>query len=105
MAAVVGAVIVFLVLVFLAMSVKIVQEYERGVIFRLGRCVGAKGPGVFFIVPILDKIVRTNLQEVAVPVQSQQVITKDNITMSLDAVAFMRVINPVSSVVKIQNWY
>jgi regulator of protease activity HflC (stomatin/prohibitin superfamily) len=102
--AVVIVVVVIGLLVF-ASSLKVVQEYERGVIFRLGRCVGAKGPGVFFVVPILDKIVRTNLQEVAVPVQSQQVITKDNITMSLDAVAFMRVINPVSSVVKIQNWY
>lgn len=92
-------------LLFLASSLKIVQEYERGVIFRLGRCVGAKGPGVFFVIPIMDKIVKANLQEVAVPVQPQQVITKDNVTLTLDAVAFLRVIDPVSSVVKVQNWY
>jgi regulator of protease activity HflC (stomatin/prohibitin superfamily) len=92
-------------LIVLAASLKIVQEYERGVIFRLGRCVGAKGPGVFFVIPILDKIVKANLQEVAVPVQPQQVITKDNVTLTLDAVAFLRVIDPVSSVVKVQNWY
>ena len=90
-------VIIFGLLVLTA-SLKIVQEYERGVIFRLGRCVGAKGPGVFFVFPILDRIVKANLQEVAVPVQPQQVITKDNVTLSLDAVAFLRVTDPVSSV-------
>lgn len=98
-------VVAVLALLVLASSLKIVQEYERGVIFRLGRCVGAKGPGVFFVIPIMDKIVKANLQEVAVPVQPQQVITKDNVTLTLDAVAFLRVIDPVSSVVKVQNWY
>ncbi|MCU1343768.1 MAG: slipin family protein [Acidimicrobiia bacterium] len=106
--AVVGAVVVVLaivILLILASSVKIVQEYERGVIFRLGRCIGAKGPGIFFIVPIFDKIIRTNLQIVAVPVASQAVITKDNVTATVDAVAYFQVVDPVSSVVKIQNWY
>ena len=100
-------VIVVVVIAFLLLltSLKIVQEYERGVIFRLGRCVGAKGPGMFFVVPFIDKIVRTNLQEIAVPVQPQQVITKDNVTLQLDAVAFLRVTDPVASVVKVQNWY
>lgn len=100
-------VVVVLVIGFLLVlaGVKIVQEYERGVIFRLGRCVGAKGPGMFFVVPFIDKIVRTNLQEIAVPVQPQQVITKDNVTLQLDAVAFLRVMDPVSSVIKVQNWY
>ncbi|HEX8771108.1 MAG TPA: SPFH domain-containing protein [Acidimicrobiales bacterium] len=105
MAAVVGAVMVFLVLVFLAMSVRIVQEYERGVIFRLGRCVGAKGPGVFFIVPVIDKIIKTNLQISAVPVASQAVITKDNVTATVDAVAYFQVVDPAASVVKIRDWY
>jgi regulator of protease activity HflC (stomatin/prohibitin superfamily) len=104
-AAIVGAVLVGLVLLFLALSVKIVQEYERGVIFRLGRCVGAKGPGVFFIVPIIDKIIRTNLQIVAVPVASQAVITKDNVTATVDAVAYFQVVDPAASVVKIRDWY
>ena len=92
-------------LVLLVNSLKIVQEYERGVIFRLGRCVGAKGPGIFFVFPIIDKIVKVNLQEVAVAVSPQQVITRDNVTLKLDAVAFLRVIDPVAAVVKIRNWY
>ncbi len=91
--------------VLLASSVRIVQEYERGVIFRLGRSVGAKGPGVFFVFPILDKIVKTNLQVNAVAIQPQQVITKDNVTMTVDAVAYMQVIDPVASVIKVANWY
>src|SRR4051812_19113727 len=106
----VGAVVVLLILLFIGFlilvnSLKIVQEYERGVIFRLGRCVGAKGPGIFLVVPILDRIVRVNLQEVAVAVSPQQVITRDNVTLKLDAVAFLRVMDPVSAVVKVQNWY
>jgi regulator of protease activity HflC (stomatin/prohibitin superfamily) len=94
-----------LVVVFLASSVKIVQEFERAVIFRLGRCIGAKGPGIFFIIPIFDKIVRTNLQISAVPVASQQVITKDNVTTTVDAVAYFQVVDPAASVVNIRDWY
>src|SRR5947209_7245883 len=107
MAAAVGVLVILVIIgffVFLS-AIKIVQEYERGVIFRLGRCIGAKGPGVFFVIPVMDKIVRVNLQEIAVPVQPQQVITKDNVTLQLDAVAFLRVQDPVASVVKVQNWY
>jgi regulator of protease activity HflC (stomatin/prohibitin superfamily) len=95
---------VFLVVV-LASSIKIVQEYERAVIFRLGRSVGAKGPGVFFIIPIIDKIRRVNLQIAAVPVASQAVITRDNVTITVDAVAYFQVVDPLASVVRIQNWY
>ena len=106
--AAVGAVLLVLavlILLFLAASVKIVLEYERAVIFRLGRCVGAKGPGVFFIIPIIDKIRRVNLQIAAVPVASQAVITKDNVTITVDAVAYFQVVDPLASVIKIQNWY
>jgi len=92
------------VILFL-ISLRIVQEYERGVIFRLGRCVGAKGPGIFLVIPFIDQIVKVNLQEVAVAVSPQQVITRDNVTLKLDAVAFLRVIDPVAAVVKIRNWY
>jgi regulator of protease activity HflC (stomatin/prohibitin superfamily) len=105
MAPVVIAIVLVIALIILINSIKIVQEYERGVIFRLGRCIGAKGPGIFFIVPLIDKIVKVNLQEVAVAVSPQQVITRDNVTLKLDAVAFLRVIDPVSAVVKIRNWY
>jgi regulator of protease activity HflC (stomatin/prohibitin superfamily) len=100
---VIVVVVVFVVL--LVASLRIVQEYERGVIFRLGRCVGAKGPGLFLVIPFIDKIVKVNLQEVAVAVSPQQVITRDNVTLKLDAVAFLRVIDPVAAVVKIRNWY
>ena len=98
-------VLVVFVVIVLAKAIKIVQEYERGVIFRLGRCVGAKGPGMFFVVPVIDKIVRVNLQTMAVPVQPQQVITKDNVTVVVDAVAYFQVIDPVSSVIKVNNWW
>ncbi len=98
-------VVVVLALILLASSVKIVQEYERGVIFRLGRCVGAKGPGIFFVIPVIDKIIKTNLQIAAVPVASQQVITKDNVTATVDAVAYFQVVDPAASVVKIRDWY
>ncbi len=98
--------IIFIVLLIVGVqSFRIVQEYERGVIFRLGRCVGAKGPGLFFILPGLDKMRKVNLQTQAVPVQSQQVITKDNVTVAVDAVAYFRVKDPVASVIKIQNWF
>jgi regulator of protease activity HflC (stomatin/prohibitin superfamily) len=98
-------VIVVVGLIVLANGLRIVQEYERGVIFRLGRCVGAKGPGLFFIVPVFDKMRKVNLQTQAVPVASQQVITKDNVTVAVDAVAYFRVVDPVASVIKIQNWF
>ena len=100
-----GIVLAGIVIALLATSIKIVQEYERGVIFRLGRCVGAKGPGVFFIVPVLDKITKINLQIIAAPVASQQVITKDNVTVTVDAVAYFQVVDPAASVVRIRDWY
>src|ERR1700690_626305 len=98
-------IILVVLLIVAAQGLRIVQEYERGVIFRLGRCVGAKGPGLFFIVPGIDKMRKVNLQTQAVPVASQQVITKDNVTVAVDAVAYFRVRDPVASVLKIQNWF
>jgi regulator of protease activity HflC (stomatin/prohibitin superfamily) len=107
MAAIIGVLLVVAVLIvlLLAASVKIVLEYERAVIFRLGRSIGAKGPGVFFIIPVIDKIRRVNLQIAAVPVASQAVITKDNVTITVDAVAYFQVVDPLASVIRIQNWY
>src|SRR5437868_2572049 len=104
---VVGFIVVILavVLFLFVLGVRFVQEYERGVIFVLGRCRGAKGPGLFYVPPLISRIVKVNLQTQAVPVASQQVITKDNVTVSVDAVAYFRVRDPVASVIKIQNWY
>jgi regulator of protease activity HflC (stomatin/prohibitin superfamily) len=103
--AVTGIVLVVLIVIVLASSIKIVQEYERGVIFRLGRSQGAKGPGVFFIIPMIDKIVKANLQIIAVPVASQAVITKDNVTATVDAVAYFQVVDPAASVINVRDWY
>jgi regulator of protease activity HflC (stomatin/prohibitin superfamily) len=98
-------VLLFLFLIVVLNGLRIVQEYERGVIFRLGRCVGAKGPGLFFVIPAIDKIVKVNLQTQAVPVAAQQVITKDNVTVGVDAVAYFKVRDPEASVVKIRSWF
>ncbi|MCC7077841.1 MAG: slipin family protein [Acidimicrobiia bacterium] len=104
---VIGVVILvaILAIILMASSLRVVQEYERGVIFRLGRCVGAKGPGIFLIVPILDKIVKTNLQINAVSVAPQQVITRDNVTVTVDAVAYMQVVDAAASVVRVRDWF
>jgi regulator of protease activity HflC (stomatin/prohibitin superfamily) len=100
---------IVLVLVVLAVlisaSVRIVQEYERAVIFRIGRVQqGARGPGLFFIVPVLDRLVRVNMQEVAMNVPAQDVITRDNVTVRVDAVIYFKVVDAVRAVVSIQNY-
>src|SRR3989337_1853826 len=76
------------------LAVKIVQEYERGVIFRLGRLVGARGPGLFFIIPIVERMVKVDLRIVTMDVPRQDVITRDNVTVKVDAVVYFRVTNP-----------
>src|SRR5688572_13197297 len=86
-------------------ALRIVQEYERGVIFRLGRVVaGAKGPGIFFIIPFIDKMVKVNLQTVTMNVPAQDVITRDNVTVRVDAVIYFKVVQPVYAVVAVQNY-
>jgi regulator of protease activity HflC (stomatin/prohibitin superfamily) len=89
------------VLVIISMSVKIVTEYERGVIFRLGRLVGARGPGLFLIIPFVDRMVKVDLRVVTMDVPSQEVITKDNVTVRVNAVVYFRVVDPEASVVKV----
>lgn len=97
--------ILFLVLLFIFFSaVRIVKEYERGVIFRLGRLIGAKGPGIFFIIPIIDKMVLVDLRTVVMDVEKQNVITKDNVSVGVDAVVYYRVYNPNDAVVKVENY-
>jgi len=95
---------VLFALLILAMSVRIVAEYERGVIFRLGRVIGAKGPGLFFIVPIIDRMVKVNLQTVTMDIPPQEVITRDNVTVRVNAVSYFNVVDPVKAVVAIQNY-
>jgi len=98
---IVWAVIGFLVIIIVPMAIKIVQEYERGVIFRLGRLVGAKGPGLFVIIPFVDRIVKVDLRVITMDVPSQEVITKDNVTVRVNAVVYLRVVDPEASVVKV----
>lgn len=97
-------VIVGLVLLFLASAIRIVREYERGVIFRLGRLIGAKGPGLFFIIPFVDKMVKVDLRTITLDVPPQEVITKDNVPVHVNAVVYFRVVNPTAAVVEVLDF-
>ena len=98
------AVAAALILGLVGAAVKVVQEYERGVIFRLGRLVGAKGPGIFFIIPFVDRMVKVDLRTVTLDIPSQEAITRDNVTVRVNAVAYFRVVDPQSAVVRIENY-
>lgn len=86
-------------------AVRIVQEYERGVIFRLGRLVGARGPGLFFILPFVERMVKVDLRIVTMDVPRQDVITQDNVTVKVDAVVYFRVVNPEDAVTKVLDYF
>jgi len=85
-------------------AIRIVQEYERGVIFRLGRLVGAKGPGLFFIIPFIDKMTKVDLRVVTLDVPSQEAISRDNVTLKVNAVVYYRVVDPGNAIVKVENY-
>ena len=100
-----GILFLILFLVVIASSaIKILREYERGVIFRLGRLIGAKGPGVIFIIPGVDKLLRVSLRIVALEIPPQDVITRDNISIKVNAVVYFRVIDPNKAVVEVENY-
>ena len=94
-------VIVVVLLIIIPMAVKIAAEYERGVVFRLGRLVGSRGPGIFLIIPFVDRWVKVDLRVVTMDVPSQEVITKDNVTVRVNAVVYFRVVGPEDAVVKV----
>ena len=98
------AAIVVLVVLFLVNAIRIVREYERGVIFRLGRLVGAKGPGIFLLIPVIDKMVKVSLRTVTLDVPPQEVITRDNVSTMVNAVLFFRVVDPDAAIVEVQNY-
>ncbi|ASJ16483.1 hypothetical protein A3L04_05040 [Thermococcus chitonophagus] len=100
---VIGIVVLF-VLIFLASAIKIVKEYERAVIFRLGRVVGARGPGLFFIIPIFEKAVIVDLRTQVLDVPVQETITKDNVPVRVNAVVYFRVVDPVKAVTQVRNY-
>jgi regulator of protease activity HflC (stomatin/prohibitin superfamily) len=99
-----GIVLVVLAFILFTSAVKVVQEYERGVIFRLGRLTGAKGPGLFFIIPGIDRMMKIDLRVITLVVDPQEVITRDNVTVKVNAVLYFRVIDPNMAVVKVLDY-
>jgi regulator of protease activity HflC (stomatin/prohibitin superfamily) len=96
--------IVLLFIFFLSAALKILNEYERGVIFRLGRVIAAKGPGLIILIPVVDRIVKVSLRLVALDVDPQDVITRDNVSVKVNAVLYFRVIDPVKAIVEVENY-
>ena len=96
--------IIILAVIILPQAIRILREYERGVIFRLGKLLGAKGPGLIFLIPIVDRMVRMDLRVVTIDVPRQEVMTRDNVPVSVDAVLYFRVIDPQAAVVKVENF-
>ena len=97
-------VLLVVLIVIVRASIKVVPEYERGVIFRLGRVGGAKGPGLFFIIPIIDQMLKVDMRVVTLDVPTQETITKDNVTVKVNAVCYFRVMDPVAAVVNVSNY-
>ncbi len=102
---IVTVVVLLVIILFLvSSSVRLVQEYERGVIFRLGRLVGARGPGVFFLIPLVETMTKVDLRIVTLDVPAQETITRDNVQLKVDAVVYFRVIDPESAVTKVLDY-
>lgn len=99
------AVIVFFGLILLINMIKVLREYERGVIFRLGRLIGAKGPGLIILIPIIDKMVRVDLRVITYDVPSQDVITKDNVSVKVNAVVYFQVVDANRAIVSVANFF
>jgi len=97
--------LVFLLILLIASSVKVLREYERGVVFRLGRLVGARGPGIFFLIPLVDRMVKVSLRTHTMDVPPQDVITKDNVSVKVNAVLLFRVIDPSKAIVEVEDYF
>ena len=93
-----------LLMLFLSTAIKILREYERGVVFRLGRVIDTKGPGLVIIIPIVDKLIRVSLRLVAMDVPPQDVITRDNVSLKVDAVIYFRVMDPNNAIIEVENY-
>ena len=96
--------LVVFVIGVLGSMIRVVREYERGVIFRLGRLIGAKGPGVFILLPVVDKMVKVDLRVVTMDVPRQEMMTRDNVPVTVDAVIYFRVMNPGDAIVRVENF-
>ena len=97
-------VIIFFVVIILASAIRILREYERGVIFRLGRLIGAKGPGLILLIPVVDRMVRVSLRTIVMDVQPQDVITKDNVSLKVNAVVYFRVVQAEKAIVEVEKF-
>ena len=97
-------IIILLILMFLYMAIKILNECERGVIFRLGRIIDHKGPGIIILIPVIDRMVRVSLRTVTMDVPPQDVITRDNVSVKVSAVIYFRVIDPTRAVIEVENY-
>jgi len=100
----IGAVALVFLIIILGSAIRILREYERGVIFRLGRLIAQKGPGLILLIPIIDRMVRVDLRTVTLNVPPQEVITKDNVTVRVTAVAYFRVIDPNKAITEVENF-
>ncbi len=98
-------ILVILAIFILPQAMRILREYERGVIFRLGKLIGAKGPGLIFLIPVVDKMVRMDLRVVTIDVSKQEIMTRDNVPATVDAVVYFRVVDPMAAVVKVENFW
>ncbi len=94
-----------IVIILLILSLKIVQEYERGVIFFLGRCTGVRGPGLIILIPLLERMVKVSLRTVTMEIPSQKIITKDNVSIDIAAVAYYHIVDPKKSVIAVEDIY
>jgi regulator of protease activity HflC (stomatin/prohibitin superfamily) len=96
--------VVLLVVFFLSAALKILNEYERGVVFRLGRVIGAKGPGLIILIPVIDRMVKVSLRLIALDVDPQDVITRDNVSVKVNAVIYFRVVDTVKAIIEVENY-
>src|ERR687888_185970 len=104
-AIIVIAVILFLIVLFLFSAIKVAREYERGIIFRLGRLLDPpKGPGLFLLIPIIDRMVKVDLRTITLTIPPQEVITKDNVPVRVNAVAYFRIVDPKAAIVQVENF-
>lgn len=98
-------VIIILAAIILPQALRILREYERAVVFRLGKLLGVKGPGLIFLIPIVDRMVKMDLRVVTIDVAKQEIMTLDNVPATVDAVVYFRVIDPIAAVVKVENFW
>ena len=97
--------LIILAAIILPQAIRILREYERGVIFRLGKLLGAKGPGLIILIPVVDRMVKMDLRVVTIDVAKQEIMTRDNVPATVDAVVYFRVVDPIAAVVKVENFW